>query len=950
MMNILDNQENSKNSQSVKCLGVTFENDEARRTYFLEKLREKLQASDFKNISGFPEATDDAILALSDPPYYTACPNPWLADFLKEWETNQKNQNKTYQEPFASDVKEGKNEPIYNAHSYHTKVPHKAIIRYILHYTNPGEVVFDSFCGTGMTGVAAQLCGDKRAIEALGYRVQPDGTIEAQEYDENGQSVWKAFSKRGTRRAILNDLSPAAMFIASNYNTPVDMIAFSQMAQHILQGLETECGWMYQTLHSGIKEEQTDEIKSVILGEMDCPGWITLGRINYTVWSDVFVCSECANNVVFWEAAIDKEAKKVHKQFPCPHCDAMLTKRTLERAWITRFDSAIGEIIQQAKQVPVLINYSVGKTRYQKTPDEFDLALLEKIEEADIPYWFPMVRMREGGESRRNDRLGITHLHHFYTKRNLWVLSAMLFHITQSTTTDRRFLNYLKIWFTSSHSRLHKMNRYAAQHKRHVGPLANTLYLSSTPAEISPLSFIGSKIKDNCLKLGEKQISCLATGSAHQFHLPENSVDYIFLDPPFGANIMYSELNFLWEGWLQVFTNNEPEAIVNKTKSLSDYHALMVACFKEAFRLLKPGRWMTVEFSNTQASIWNTIQTSLQKAGFVISSVDFLNKGRGGLHAITGTTAVKQDLIISAYKPNGGLEKRFKKAAGSEAGVWEFVRSHLKYLPISKTKDGKLEFVTEREPRILYDRTLAYFIGHGYPVPLSSQQFQAGLQAHFKERDGMIFRLDQIESYEQKRKIAKTPPQMALFVSDERSAIDWLHSFLKKRPSTRQEIHPSLTKLIGAGWKKYEIMVELDALLEFNFLKYDGKGVVPSQIHRYLSHQYKVCRHLEQDDPVLQEYAAERWYVPDPSKAQDLEKIREARLLREFKQYCQSTKKRLRTFRLEAMRTGFKQAWGQQDYHTIIEMAKKMPETALYEDEKLLQLYDLAIVRLEGVS
>jgi len=134
-----------------------------------------------------------------------------------------------------------------------------------------------------------------------------------------------------------------------------------------------------------------------------------------------------------------------------------------------------------------------------------------------------------------------------------------------------------------------------------------------------------------------------------------------------------------------------------------------------------------------------------------------------------------------------------------------------------------------------------------------------------------------------------------------------------------------LIKLLGAGWKKHELMVELDTLLEFNFLKYEGKGAVPSQIHHYLSHQFKACRNLEKDNTI------------------DLEKIREAHLLHEFKQYRQSQKKRLKAFRLEVMRTGFKNAY----YKTIIEMSHKIPEAALYEDEKLLQLYDLAMVRLE---
>jgi len=62
--------------------------------------------------------------------------------------------------PFAADIKEGKNDPIYNAHSYHTKVPPRSIIPYILHYTKPGDLVLDLFCGSGMTGVAAQMCAN----------------------------------------------------------------------------------------------------------------------------------------------------------------------------------------------------------------------------------------------------------------------------------------------------------------------------------------------------------------------------------------------------------------------------------------------------------------------------------------------------------------------------------------------------------------------------------------------------------------------------------------------------------------------------------------------------------------------------------------------------------------------------------------------------------------------
>ena len=248
----------SKPAGPVTCLGQTFASDDERRKHFTEALRTKLLEQEFRKIEGFPHGSDEDILNLSDPPYYTACPNPWLADFIAEWEAEKIKLNLDlalsgvegyHREPFAADVSEGKNDPIYNAHSYHTKVPHKAIMRYILHYTNPGDIVFDGFCGTGMTGVAAQMCGDRNVVMELGYQVKPDGAILQEETDEDGKKVWKPFSRLGVRQAVLNDLSPAATFIAYNYNMPMDVAAFEKEAKRVLKEVEAECGWMYETLH-----------------------------------------------------------------------------------------------------------------------------------------------------------------------------------------------------------------------------------------------------------------------------------------------------------------------------------------------------------------------------------------------------------------------------------------------------------------------------------------------------------------------------------------------------------------------------------------------------------------------------------------------------------------------------------------------------------------------------
>jgi hypothetical protein len=138
------NQTNKKDG-SVECLGKTFANDAKRRDHYLGLLNEKLKDPEFRKIEGFPIGEDEDILALSDPPYYTACPNPFIRDFIDHFGRPYDPNEGYKREPYAADVSEGKNDPIYNAHSYHTKVPHKAIMRYILHYTNPGDLVFDGF-------------------------------------------------------------------------------------------------------------------------------------------------------------------------------------------------------------------------------------------------------------------------------------------------------------------------------------------------------------------------------------------------------------------------------------------------------------------------------------------------------------------------------------------------------------------------------------------------------------------------------------------------------------------------------------------------------------------------------------------------------------------------------------------------------------------------------------
>jgi len=182
-------------------------------------------------------------------------------------------------------------------------------------------------------------------------------------------------------------------------------------------------------------------------------------------------------------------------------------------------------------------------------------------------------------------------------------------------------------------------------------------------------------------------------------------------------------------------------------------------------------------------------------------------------------------------------------------------------------------------------------------------------------------------------------------VDGEQSAIVWLRARLKKSPQVYSDVQPAFMPMLSHLRPSERDVLDLDLLLQQNFLCYDGSGPVPEQIHSYLSSNWKELRNLSKNDPGLRAKARDRWYVPDSNRAGDLEKLRDQALLKEFETYKQE-KKQLKIFRLEAIRAGFKKAWADRDYAAIVLIAGKLPPSVLEEDPKLLLSFDLANTRL----
>lgn len=440
--------------------------------------------------------------------------------------------------------------------------------------------------------------------------------------------------------------------------------------------------------------------------------------------------------------------------------------------------------------------------------------------------------------------------------------------------------------------------------------MPGVLYIASMVQEKNVLDVFRRKVSrlPEVLRLLPQDKGCpVSTQSATAlWNIPDASVDYVFTDPPFGSNIMYSEGSFLWEAWLRVFTNTGPEAIINQTqgKALDEYRQLMTRCFSEMYHILKPGRWITVVFHNSKASVWNAIQEALAKAGFLVAQVTVMDKQQGTFKQVTSPGAVKNDLIINAYKPRKSFEDRFLKQAGYGLEQ-EFIAQHLGMLPVEPN--------LERTSQMLYSKLLATYVQHGYEITLNADQFYRLLSDHFLERDGYWFRdEEQAQEYE-RRKLkarAKKLSQAVLFISDERSAITWLYHFLET-PKNYTDIYTAFVKALQVPEDQ---IPEIRTLLAENFVQTNGK--------------YK---------------------RPEVLEKQELEARREQRLLREFEMVLEQARRgqKLENVRKEAVLAGFAQLYREKRFQEILGVGKKLPRRIVESSTEIYDFIDIAEAKVE---
>lgn len=528
------------------------------------------------------------------------------------------------EEPFLIPALGSRSTPVYNVHSYHTKVPPEAIEPYIEHHTRPGAVVLDPFAGSGMTGVAARRLG---------------------------------------RRAILNDLSPAAVHIAWNVTHDCDPDALAQAADRVLGQVGIELESLYRAR---------------------CDGCDRPAELGYLIWSDRLVCPSCGHADSLWDVARDAATGTLAPTYACTGCRGIVARRGGDRrdsvpAWVATDCAACGRRERRAD------------------PDDVEMAAAAAASPIIHPYPdVPIGPEREMYLRSALQRRDIHSIADFYTPRNLRALAALWAAV--GAEPDLRLRQALALAFTNTAWHGTRMRRYNLRGGQR--PLTGTLYIPQLSSEVQVGRVFAHKVRQlRTFYRSERPRSGAASsvdvllGTASTLAtVPSGSIDYIFTDPPFGSNIFYADCNLIWESWLGTLTDTRHEAVVNRSlgperggKGVAEYQELMRSSFAEMRRVLRRDGWLTVVFHSTDAAVWRALEAAARDASLSIEGATHLDKTQLSHKGYKGRSGAEDvaayDVVLAIRnRPSSSPRARRRTQVRREAAA-RILAIHLASLP-----------------------------------------------------------------------------------------------------------------------------------------------------------------------------------------------------------------------------------------------------------------------------
>ena len=567
--------------------------------------------------------------------------------------------------------------PLYGAFPYPTKISPEAVALFVAAHTRPGDWVFDGFAGSGTTGLAALLCADPPAelcAEAARLRLNV---------------------RWGVRNAVLCELSALGAFVGQTLSNPPQPSAFQKAAEELLGAAVHEDGWMYAALDGEARH----------------------GMVRHLVWSDILLCPACQQEVSFWRSSVSRAPAAIRPRFACPFCRHEASLDEVERKLEVTEDDLLRTRRQRRARRPAWLYGKTGTTNWSRPVNSSDLDLLREVERTPLPASVPVVEVPWGDLYRRGYHQSLTHLHHFYTRRNLILFARLWQRADLFAGSLRDALRFWLLSYNASHATI--MTRVVAKSRQKelvvTGAQPGVLYVSGLPVEKNLILGLRRKLATiaSAFRLihGRKGRVEVRQQSSCQVDRPDRSIDYVFTDPPFGGNIPYAELNFINEAWLGRYTDRTDEAIVSgsQRKTLADYQDLLTKAFSEARRLLKPSGKATVVFHSASADVWRTLQSAYTDAGLHVECAGVLDKTQGSFKQVTANGSVRGDPVLL-------LGRRAGKAARAIDCPWTLAGR-------LRQEAMRAPNPAERTPQRLYSRLVAHYLAHHQQVPVDAESF-----------------------------------------------------------------------------------------------------------------------------------------------------------------------------------------------------------------------------------
>ncbi|WP_145414868.1 DNA methyltransferase [Paenibacillus xylanexedens] len=583
---------------------------------------------------------------------------------------------------------------LYNAFSYPTKISPEVIAVFIASHTEPGDIVVDTFGGSGTTGLAAHLCSAPTP-EVLEIAKEMDAPV-----------------KWGPRKAVLYELSSLGAFIAKTMCTPPNPEQFLFEAINLLKRVESKFGWMYTLEDPNGKE----------------------GFLRHAIWSEMLKCNNCGHESSYWDSAICLNPLTMSDKFLCENCNYSANINEINRVTEEYFDQILEKKIVRKKRILTRVYGQTGKVKWVREPLESDNLKLVDIEENIIDSKFPIEEIKWGDLYRSGYHFGITHAHHFYTKRNYQMLSELMNEVNNAPKEMQSALRLLILSYNSSHSTL--MTRVVVKKNQKdfvlTGAQSGVLYVSNIPVEKNIL--VGLKRKINTfykafqtIEKSTSSVEVINQSSTSMKEIGSNTVKYIFTDPPFGDYIPYSELNYLNELWLNQTTQTEKEIIINSSqkKGIAEYQYLMFKVFQEISRILQDDGKATVVFHSAKSEVWKALQNAYRSAGLNVVTSSVLDKLQGSFKQVSSNITVKGDPLLLLEQGENTLNIG---TAMDEISIETIIS---KLLLEIRMRD---EIFT---PERLFSRFINFCLERNLEVPLDANRFYNILKSHLNSQESV---------------------------------------------------------------------------------------------------------------------------------------------------------------------------------------------------------------------